>query len=167
MNDLTMRLREQFDAQYEITEDGCWLWTGPQFNNSRGHPYGRMRIMGGSIRAHQLSYELLVGPILDGLEIDHLCKNCLCVNPSHLEPVTHRENVLRGDGFAARNARKTHCPKGHPYDENNTMISNGGRDCRECGRTRNRQRQARRRRADGILVRPIGPNSKKFMEIRV
>ena len=90
-------------------------------------------------RLHRAIYEKFVGPIPDGLTIDHLCRNRLCVNPAHLEPVTLAANVLRGESLPAKNARKTHCPKGHPYDETNTHITKQGwRICKACNRERQR-----------------------------
>ena len=90
--------------------------------------------------AHRLAYELVKGPISDGLQIDHLCRNRACINPDHLEAVTQRENILRGEGVAALNARKTHCPQGHAYDEENTLILTGrqagARRCQICARDR-------------------------------
>lgn len=90
--------------------------------------------------AHRFAYEDIVGPILEGLTIDHLCRVRHCVNPAHLEPVTHLENVRRGNGGLNQLA-KTHCPKGHPYDEENTYrlpSRPSGRYCRACRRERNR-----------------------------
>lgn len=81
--------------------------------------------------AHRVAYETWVGPIPDGLTIDHLCRNRLCIEPTHLEPVTNRENIQRGG-----NSLKTHCPQGHPYDEVNTASRNNRRYCRTCERVR-------------------------------
>lgn len=107
---------------------GCWLWTG--FVEPSG--YGRMTY-GGQQLAHRISYEHFVGPIPAGLQLDHLCRVRNCVNPEHLEPVTARENTLRGEAPAALNARKTHCIRGHEFTPENTYVqSGGGRGCVAC-----------------------------------
>lgn len=105
----------RFYSRIVESPTGCWVWTG-----SRGPKgYGRFHFNGKGHRAHRFAYERLVGPI-GSLTLDHLCRNRLCVNPAHLEPVTNRENLLRGKGLTARNAQVTRCPQGHPYDEANT-----------------------------------------------
>jgi hypothetical protein len=132
----------------------CWLWTAAK--NREG--YGKFGINRTWISAHQIAYELLVGPIPEGLELDHLCQVPACVKviadqfgPAHLEPVTHRENVLRGRSAAASHARKAHCPKGHPYDAVNTYRSpDGHRHCRTCGRNAVQRYKKRRRETDFI-----------------
>jgi hypothetical protein len=116
--------------------DGCWDWTG--YKTATG--YGRVQ---GTKYAHRVAYELQVGPIPDGLEIDHLCRNRGCVNPAHLEVVTHQENQLRGNGPCGLNARKTHCPRGHEYTEKNTRVYQGHRMCRTCRRDDERERRRR------------------------
>ncbi len=110
----------------------CWIWIGSKATKGYGRWNGR--------KAHRVAYEALVGVIPAGLTIDHLCRNRKCVNPSHMEVVTNAVNVLRGESFSAVNQRKTHCPKGHPYDETNTghRSDRPGRICRECMRIRNR-----------------------------
>jgi hypothetical protein len=119
---------------------GCWLWTGAV------HPlgYGGFYFRGKRWPAYRVSYTLLRGEIPAGLQLDHLCRTPACVNPDHLEPVTQGENQRRGVGFSGKNARKTHCPKGHPYDENNTLRhrTTGARKCRQCNTESCRKRFA-------------------------
>lgn len=120
--------------------DDCWLWTAHKVHDG----YGKFWLDGRHVLAHRVSYEWLVGPIPDGLQIDHLCRVRHCVNPAHLEPVTQRENLLRGETILAANAAKTHCPSGHAYDDENTCVSGGWRYCRACNRERMRAYRARR-----------------------
>ena len=107
----------------------CWLWLA-----YKDAGYGRFWLSPNLIQAHRFAYELLVGPIPEELQIDHLCRNHTCVNPAHMEAVSHRINNLRGNGLGAQGARKTHCPQGHSYDLLNTYFWQGGRHCRACGR---------------------------------
>ena len=115
----------------------CWLWTGAQAGN-QGYPkYGRVQVAGTGKtgQAHVVSYEWAGGIVPAGWDVDHLCRISLCVRPSHLEAVTHKENLARGNGQPARNARKTHCIRGHAFDEENTYVNGaGGRGCRTCRR---------------------------------
>jgi hypothetical protein len=105
---------------------------------------------------HRVAYEAVNGPIPGGLVIDHLCRNRLCANPAHLEAVTHRVNLLRGIGVAAKHAAKTACPRGHTYTEENTYRSKeGSRVCRACGR----EKAEERRRARGVRI--IGPRKRR------
>lgn len=111
----------------------CWVWTAAKFGN--GYGLFKPDYRGKSCLAHRVAYEIVVGPIPEGLTIDHLCRNHGCVNPSHLEAVTKRENTLRGVGPAAQHAQQTHCKHGHPFDDENTWIdSTGARHCRVCKR---------------------------------
>lgn len=129
-----------------VTDDGCWLFTG-----AKAGGYGQVGWHEDGIpchgRVHRIVFEALVGDIPEGMHLDHLChdpRDChpavaaecqhrACCNPQHLRPATNRANVLRGGGFAARNAAKTRCPNGHPYDEANTYVApDGWRQCRTC-----------------------------------
>ena len=113
--------------------DDCWEWTG--YKNPHG--YGIVNRGGKMRKAHQEMYEMTKGPIPAGLEIDHLCRNTSCIRPSHLEAVTHAVNVHRGNAWAGRNIRKTHCKHGHEFTVENTIIRRDGRECRACKRAWN------------------------------
>lgn len=147
-----MSLEERFWAKVDKGDGtGCWLWTGAR--NDVG--YGQIWVGDRIVYAHRAAYEMLVGPIPEGMQIDHLCRTPLCVRAlDHLEPVTQRENILRGTGFSALNARKTHCPQGHPFSEENTYYTeHGSRRCRTCSR----EHKERERRAAGV---PLGNKRK-------
>lgn len=121
--------------------DDCWIWEGALTTDGYGHLLWR-----GKIRlVHRVVYELLVGPIPESLTLDHLCRVRSCANPAHVEPVTHRVNILRGEGIAALHARQTHCIHGHEFTPENTARTKGGqRQCRECHRIANRRRRGGR-----------------------
>ncbi len=136
-------LGERFWSKVDKREDGCWVWIAGTFPTG----YGRFFVGGVRRRAHRIAYEALVGPVPDGLELDHLCRVRNCVNPAHLEPVTHAENMRRGCQATA-----THCLRGHKFTKANTIYRAdrpGQRECRACARERGRrwEQQKRERQA--------------------
>lgn len=136
---------ERVSEKYVVNpETGCWEWIG-QIN---AYGYGKISIGSKTdgtafkAMAHRVAYELLVGPIPDGLDLDHLCRNRRCINPAHLEPVTRQVNLLRGETLPARNAAKTHCVRGHELAGDNVIHQKTGkRWCRECRRAHDRKRR--------------------------
>jgi hypothetical protein len=127
-------------TSYNVLEDRrvvpqgeCLVWTGTG-TRSDGGGYGQVMIARQRYLVHRLAYEQSIGPIPEGLTIDHLCRTKRCVRPDHLEPVSSRENSLRGNNLCAQRARQTHCKRGHEFSPGNTYIvpSTGSRQCRAC-----------------------------------
>lgn len=133
-------LIDRLAEKVALTDSGCVEWIGG--TTSAGYGSLTRGKYGTAVLAHRLSYEHHNGPIPTGLQIDHLCRNRLCVNPCHLEPVTQRVNIMRGDSPTARNAAKTHCPRGHELVGDNIYLhpTRGHRECRTCQRARNQLR---------------------------
>jgi len=132
-----LSIEERFWPHVEKTKS-CWNWKA----GLDSHGYGFIKLNKVNAKAYRVAYELVKGPIPEGKQIDHLCRNRKCVNPDHLEPVTRRENILRGEGVSAINARKTHCSRGHEYTEENTYLYKGQRRfrvCKECDKIRHRK----------------------------
>lgn len=123
------------DFLFRFGTEPCWIWPGKPMANGYAHstipaPDGGKGVF---VYVHSYAHEKLIGPIPAGLVHDHLCRHRNCFDPWHLEPVTNRENILRGTGASARCARKTHCPRGHPYEGENLILRpNGFRRCRTC-----------------------------------
>ena len=141
-------VEERFWAKVGPHDDPnvCWLWIGATRSNSSGKlRYGEFWDGIRVVLAHRLSYEMHHHvTIPEGMTIDHVkargCTSTLCVNPYHLEAVTNRENLLRGNTLAAKEVKVTHCPQGHPYNKENTYVypSDSRRECRICRRERKR-----------------------------
>lgn len=142
------RLPARFWAKTAVEDRGhttsCIVWTA--YRGAGG--YGQFHFNGRACVTHRLAYEQLVGPVPDGLQLDHLCRTRACVNIEHLEPVTQLVNLHRGDTVTAVNAAKTHCPQGHEYNAENTyLLRRGWRKCRACNRDRMTVRNERARKA--------------------
>lgn len=131
-----MNFLERFGEKIECGPymDSCWNWTSAD----NGTGYGQISINDKTFLAHRISYQLFRGKIPEDLHIDHLCRNRGCVNPDHLEAVTHKENMIRG---RSNNRLKTHCPQGHEYTEDNTYVSGNKRTCKTCRRIKDKERR--------------------------
>lgn len=139
-----LRLPERFWTKVEIADDGCWRWTGTR--TPRG--YGQFHWSGRHRPAHRVAYETLVEPIHEGLVCDHLCRERACVNPAHIEPVTNRENIVRGEAgelIRKRFASRTHCANGHDYSPGNVITRQGRRRCVACEKAMIDRRTVKRR----------------------
>jgi hypothetical protein len=130
-----------------VRDGDCIIFTG-----AKAAGYGRVGHNEGgkhtTLQVHRVAYEYFVGPIPDGLTLDHLCKNKCCVNHQHLEPVTRSENAKRGavsNPVIVANREKTHCSRGHEFTPENTYRHGPSRHCRECGRSRNRALYAKQK----------------------
>jgi hypothetical protein len=124
-------------ARKFVDENDCWIWQG-----AKNKGYGLVMYQRRHWRVHRLLYEAAKGAVPPGYHLDHLCRNPSCVNPDHLEAVTARENILRGVGASARNAKKTHCPQGHPLADG-YVNSRGSRECRPCRKSAYQRWKAR------------------------
>ena len=131
-------VKRRFDKKWvPEPNSGCWLWTASDDGKGYGQFGGTPRPNGradGMRKAYKVGYEIYVGPVPEGLELDHKCRTKMCVNPDHLEPVTHGVNIDRGVWQPAINKKKTHCDRGHPYTEDNFKIYKGSRKCMECNK---------------------------------
>lgn len=131
------RLRALLARSTKRDAAGCLIWTGVKNESGYGivglyRDYRRT-----STKAHAAAYTLERGPVPPGLELDHLCRNRACCEPSHLEAVTKRVNTLRSNNIMAQNARRTHCIHGHEFTPENTYPEAKGRSCRACRKARN------------------------------
>jgi len=118
----------RFQDKVDYTLWGCWLWLGRTDKDG----YGIFYLNGKNRKSHRVSYETWKCAIPTGMTLDHLCRVRNCVNPDHTEPVTNRENFLRGDNLMLKFARATHCKNGHEFTVENTYVNNVGRTCKTC-----------------------------------
>lgn len=127
---------------------GCWLWLGVIGKHKVSGGYGLINHRGKKVRAHRLSYEVFVGKIPSGTELDHLCRMKCCVNPEHLEPVPHLENMRRWNKYRVK---KTHCINGHEFSAENTQLRPDGRGrvCRICANARAHAQRVRAKAMKG------------------
>lgn len=148
-------VKDRLMAKVKVDESGCWLWQGHLNNTGYAwfNAYGKPQL------GHRVAYELFVGAIPEGLSLDHLCRVTRCVNPEHLEPVTHAENMRRGNSkfnkvwpktiaasLAAREARSAiQCPNGHPREGNTNITKEGWRQCRICLKANIEKAKAKKR----------------------
>lgn len=123
-----------------VTDSGCWKPT----QKPRPKGYVLFTLDSHKVYAHRYMYEQIVGPIPEGMHLDHLCRNRWCINPEHLEPVTNRENWLRGENHMVAQMRQTHCKRGHEFTPENTLWNNAHRYCRACARAKDKARGSRR-----------------------
>ena len=149
---------QRFWARVDVRgASDCWPWKGGKIS-THNIEYGQLSIVTVDIArirvlAHRFSYFLHFGPVPDDKIIDHLCRNGLCVNPYHLESITNNENILRGEGAPARNARKTHCGHGHELIAGNIWLrKDGRRACKRCDA---------RRWVNPVILRPPGSDLTK------
>ena len=124
-----VNLQERFISKIDVSDGrvtSCWLWK----ESTNGVGYGMFRVNKIKVLSHRYSYELFIGKIPKGLVIDHLCRNVLCVNPTHLEAITQKENIRRGVG----NGSQTHCKRGHEFTKDNiyNRPDRIGRVCKQC-----------------------------------
>jgi len=134
-------LPSRWQRRITVDSNGCWIWNGTRDTKDYGAIYSGCKRR---VPAHRVIYVFLMGPIPEGKLLDHLCRVHPCVNPAHLEPVSNKENVLRGISFAAVNAQKSHCSNGHEFTDGNTYRrTDGTRDCRICRSTKKKEQNER------------------------
>jgi hypothetical protein len=136
INYLQRRVKERITVEDRGFRTPCWV----SDRATQRFGYTKFGYRGRTLLTHRVSYQVFVGPIPTGLVIDHLCRVPACCNPEHLEPVTNQINLLRGEGFVAQQARRTHCPRGHALEGDNIYRRPDGSNRRECRTCRNTRR---------------------------
>lgn len=143
---LSQHQAEQFWLLADEDTSGCWEWVG-RIRSTLG--YGYITVNRSMLMAHRVAWTLVRGPIPNNVTLDHLCRNRRCINPAHLELVSNKVNILRGDSPTAINARKTHCKRGHEFTPENTRLHHERRECRVCIKIRQRREWSEGRRRRG------------------
>lgn len=155
---LTDKVMARVFARLVTDPSGCLIWTGATTSSG----YGQVRLDGRMVQVHRLMWVYATGrPVPDGLTLDHGCRTRACANPAHLEAVTHRENILRGESFAADHATRTHCPRGHALIEGNLVpasLRRGDRQCLVC----NREQTAEQQRLIRAAARSLGLSQSEY-----
>lgn len=143
-------LRDRFLSRLVVEDSGCWSWA--KYICQKG--YGIMTFKGEKYKAHRVSLFLFKGiPLRTDQKLicaDHLCRNRSCVNPDHLEVVSDKENILRGNGICAKNKRKDMCKNGHEFTSENTYQRDKGRECKTCKKNINLKIASRKRETQGV-----------------
>ena len=149
----------RFWSKIEIKNSAnCWNWKSTLNNKGYGRYWnGQLSKNGKKVMtyAHRMVYEKIIGKIPEGMTLDHLCRNPKCVNPSHLEPIPMKENILRGIGLTATNARKTICEKGHPLVKSPYKSHHGGRICPICIKANRKRWKDNHKLVEKIEKRPM------------
>ncbi len=162
---------QRFWEKVQRRNNGCLEWIGarvkPWGKKSNGYDYGLFWWNGKQGMAHVFAYEQVHGLLLPNVELDHLCRNRWCVNERHLQPVSHKDNLLRSpDTQVSKNLQKTHCPQGHPYDEENTYKWRTSRICKLCQDAADKRHQAsvqKHARAQNVRI-TICPQGHEYTE---
>ncbi|MFC6017775.1 HNH endonuclease [Plantactinospora solaniradicis] len=153
------RLPTRFWDKVTVSQTGCWEWTA----STRAGGYGYFYWQGRDDLAHRVAYAVLVATVPGKLSLDHLCRVRHCVNPDHLEPVTHRTNVLRGEAPTAQKARATECPNGHPYPD---AQAPGNRRCVPCGQDQLSRKRERYATDPAYRARAIERSRNRYRHLR-
>lgn len=155
-----MKMNDFYSFVSVDNSTGCWNWK--RSTSSGG--YGVLYVSGKQQHAHRFAYSNIVGSIQEGPDLDHLCRNRKCCNPAHLEPVTRRENLLRGDTITAKNAVKTHCPLGHEYNSENTILRRGSRECRKCSAIRSIEYYKKKKSDENFMANKRQISKKSYIK---
>lgn len=155
---------ERFLSKVKIEQSGCWTWQASKMKTG----YGKFSTNNGWLLAHRVSFSIFNNVEFDNLLIDHMCRNRSCVNPDHLRAVTFKQNTTENStSVAAVNKIKTHCLRGHKYDEQNTVIRKNGRECRACSNSNARRLGKEKRKAAALIPKEVRTHCKNGHELLI